>query len=283
MYVAIDTGGTHTRVALFSELDITAEVGATRFATEKKYEDQYKKIVDFISSIAGSKKIIGIRISQSGTISDNKELLVSSEFCPDFENKPFVASLRKDFQTENVFYENDATAAGFAELIFGENKEVNRLAYITISTGVGGVFIKKIQRQYEVLTTELGHMMISGEKRVCNCGLTDCIEAYVGGHSLSQQYLSDAKDINDLRIWEKAVEYLALVSVNLIRMCSPEALVFGGGMIENNDYIREKLQYEIKSQLRTRELPTVSISDFGDKIGVYGALALMAVNPVAII
>ena len=283
MYVAIDVGGTYTRVAVFSALDITTEVDAIRFATEKKYEDQYKKITDFISSVVGSEKITGIRISQTGSISEDKEMLVSSEFCLDFENKPLVASLRKYFGTENVFYENDATAAGFAELIFGKNKDVNRLAYITISTGVGGVFIKKIQDKYEVLTTELGHMMIAGEKRMCNCGLIDCIEAYVGGHSLSKQYLSDAKDINDLRIWEKAVEYLALAAVNLTRMCSPEALVFGGGMIENNEYIREKLQYEIKSQLRITELPLISISDFGDKIGVYGALALMAVNPVAII
>lgn len=283
MYIAIDIGGTHTRVAAFSKLEIESEIDAIKFSTEKKFEDQYKEIEDFISSVKNSEEMQGIRISQTGSISSDKKMLLSSEFCPDFENKPFIQLLSEKFNTNNVFFENDATAAGFAELIFGKNKDVAKLAYVTISTGVGGVFIKKIQGKYEVLSTELGHMMIAGEKRTCNCGSIDCIEAYVGGHSLSQQFFTDAKDINDLRIWEKSVEYLALASVNLIRMCSPDALIFGGGMIENNEYVREKLSFEIKSQLRDKKLPLISISDFGDKIGVYGALALMGVNPTRII
>ena len=66
-------------------------------------------------------------------------------------------------------------------------------------------------------------------------------------------------------------------------MFHPNVLIFGGGIIENNEYVRQKIQNEINSQVRGVKIPPIEISQFGDKVGVYGALALLKLNPSSLL
>lgn len=283
MYIAIDIGGTHTRVITFTDLSLESEVSRVKFPTEDKFENQYEKLVKAITSSTQDKKILGISISQTGLISEDKSLLLDSDFCKDFVNKPMKDMLAKEFDTK-VLLENDAVCAGLAELVFGNHTDPSRLAYITVSTGVNGMFIKKLQNNtYQLFSPEFGHIKIKGDGRICQCGKKDCIQSYISGDSLKQYYFQNAESIEDLRIWEKTVEFLAIAAVNFTVMFSPTELVFGGGMIENNQYMREKLQYEITSQLRKKYMPIISISEFSDKVGAYGALALFKLDPTSLV
>lgn len=282
MYIAIDIGASNTRVISFSNLTLESEIKSLRFPTDPNFEKGYENLVNAIKEVSSEEKINAIEISHVGAVSLDKKMMTSSANLPSYAHKPLVDSLEKEFQTK-VNLENDSICAGMAEFAFGEYKDTDRMAYMTISTGMGAVIIKKIESSYQVLMADVGHILVLGEGRKCTCGRIDCIEAYASGRALGRKFGGDAANIDDLLLWEKAVEYLAISSVNLITMFDPKVLIFGGGMIENNDYVREKIQYEIKSQLRGIDVPPIVISQFGDKIGVYGALALLKLNPSSLL
>lgn len=283
MYIAIDIGGTHTRVNSFTDLSLASEVRNERFPTEKFFNDEFRKISEAIKITSQNAKLSGISISQTGLISDDKTLLIASDFCKDFEYKPMKEMLEKEFGC-HVILENDAVCAGLAELVFGQHDDTSRLGYITVSTGINGMFIKQLQNnKYQLFSPEFGHIKIKGDGRICQCGQADCIQAYISGDSLKQHHATNAENIEDLRIWEKTVEFLAIAAVNFSVMFAPTELVFGGGMIENNQYMREKLHYEILSQLRQKHMPVISISAFSDKVSTYGALALLKLKPESLL
>ncbi|HXS14792.1 MAG TPA: ROK family protein, partial [Candidatus Saccharimonadales bacterium] len=246
--------------------------------TDDDFEVGYKNIFNAIREVSEDQPMEAIEISHVGAVSEDKTLMLSSANLPSYVKKPLVEKLKEEFQTK-VALENDSICAGLSEFAYGEYKGTDKMAYMTISTGMGAVIIKQVGDSYQVLMADVGHITVIGDGRFCTCGKTDCIEAYASGKSLGTRFGGDAAKIDDLLIWEKAVEYLAISSANLITMFHPNVLIFGGGIIENNEYVRQKIQDEIKSQMRVATMPPIAISTFGDKVGVYGALALLKLNP----
>lgn len=282
MYIAIDIGATNTRIISFRDISLESEVKGERFPTDKDFEKGYTNIVEAIKKVSEGDRVDTIAISHVGSLNKEKTLMVGSANLPSYAQKPLKENLEKEFSCA-VILENDSICAGLAEYAFGEYKEKGRFAYMTISTGMGALFVKKVGETLHIIMADVGHVMVIGDRRECTCGQIDCIEAYASGKSFTKRFLKEAENIDDLRIWERAVEYLAISAVNFITMFRPEVLIFGGGMIENNEYIREKLQYEIQSQLRGTIVPIIAISNFGDKVGVYGALALLKLKPSSFI
>ena len=273
MYIAIDIGGTKTRILGFKEIDLDTQIFSQVIDTDKSYIKHKKNIFKAIDSSV-SKKIKGIGISMTGVIDSEKGKVLISVNLPGFQKKPILKDFKEKYKTD-VKIENDTACAALAESLFGWGKNYEKTLYFTVSTGLGATFVYKHNGKFNIKPTELGHQVIKGSGIKCVCGQLDCIDSYIGGRSLETRFLKPPKDLNNLLLWESELKYLVTAVVNGIVIFDPDVLILGGGMIEKNDYVKEKLIAEIGHQLRVREVPTIKISKMATFVAANGALALL--------
>lgn len=95
-----------------------------------------------------------------------------------------------------VRMENDANAGALAEWRHGAGQGAVNLAYLTMSTGVGAglVLDRRIYRGRHGTAGEVGHVAVEWPGERCACGLSGCLEAYVGGRAWSQHLRRHAED-----------------------------------------------------------------------------------------
>ena len=76
---------------------------------------------------------------------------------------------------------NDAQAAGWAEYQYGSGSGARAMAFVTVSTGIGGAFVLdgRLQVGARGLAGHFGHVVIADEGLLCGCGRHGCIERYV--------------------------------------------------------------------------------------------------------
>jgi glucokinase len=167
-----------------------------------------------------------------------------------------VRALLEDAFGVPVFVENDANAAALAEWHFGAARGFDHVAYLTMSTGVGGGLILggRLHRGVYASAGEVGHAPVEWDGEPCSCGLRGCLEAYVGGASWTRRLRAiapadsrvaalaggraaakpehvvaaaregDAFALAELARWN---EYVARGLVHLVFTFAPQAIVLG--------------------------------------------------------
>ncbi len=86
--------------------------------------------------------------------------------------------------------ENDANAAGLAEVLFGAAVGYKDVFYVTVSTGIGtGIIInRKIYHGKNGIAGEGGHVSIDYRSPYrCGCGTYGCIEALAAGPAMARR------------------------------------------------------------------------------------------------
>ena len=141
--VAIDIGGTNTRVALVNEnLEITDR---QQFATNPENpEETLGKIADVIKGY--DCEIVGAGMSCPGPLDlVNEKIITPPNIRGDWYHLPVAQKLR-DMIHIPVYLNNDGNLAALAESVAGEGKDYRFVQFLTISTGIGAGFVidKKI-------------------------------------------------------------------------------------------------------------------------------------------
>lgn len=122
-----------------------------------------------------------------------------------------------------VIAENDANAAGYAEIWLGRN--LNDAVYLSVSKGVGGAIInnRSVMRGQGNCSGEFGHMIIVPNGRQCLCGRRGCLDMYCSTTQLLQYCEGDIdsffkKKDSDPKLqlyWQEYLQYLAIGISNL--------------------------------------------------------------------
>ena len=125
-----------------------------------------------------------IGVSVPGPIDASKGILLNPPNLPGWRDVPIVERLSAAFDVE-IRLENDANAAALAEWHYGAGRGARNLAYLTMSTGIGGGLIVegRLHRGAFGGAGEIGHAPIDIPGQLCACGLRGCLEAYCGGHA----------------------------------------------------------------------------------------------------
>jgi len=174
---------------------------------------------------------------------------------PGWQRAPVVESLSAALGRP-VFLENDANAAALAEWRFGAGRGLSDVVYLTMSTGIGGGIILggRLHRGVGASAGEVGHAPVEIPGEPCACGLSGCLEAYVGGaawtrrlrleapegsrvvalagaseavkpeHVMAAAHDGDPYALSEL---DRFNEYLARAIVTLAFTLAPEAVVLG--------------------------------------------------------
>lgn len=272
MYIAIDIGGSWTRIGQFDEPPSSEFQQIKRFPTEQRYDRQMELLIEAIAT-ANLPEPHGIGVSLGARIARDGKEVYEGPNLRDYERKPIVRQLEDRFGCP-VRLAHDAVCGLLAETTLGVLRPFDRCAYLTVSTGTGAAIQLRKPPNVVTLSIEMGHQIIPGNTRKCLCGQIGCMETYTGGKQIPLFHGREAKEIDDPEFWQEFTDVLAAGIVNLSWLARVEAIALSGGIALNRDYLREHLQDRVNA-LRVGDEIQLLWSKLGEDAPIIGAALLI--------
>lgn len=204
---------------------------------------------------------------------------------------------------------NDANVAALGETMFGVGRMYTDTVFLTLGTGVGGGIVLggKLYEGNESKGAELGHMVLVVDGEPCSCGRNGCMEAYCSASALIRETkkamladknsamwkfsptlddvdgrtafeCSKAGDRSANAVVDYFVKYLGEGMLNFANIFRPQAIILGGGVCAQGDY----LIYKLKDYCKDRnygfaDTPRFDIltAQLGNDAGIIGAAGLI--------
>lgn len=262
VYLAVDLGGTKLCVG---ELDAGGRVLRQQrcpsgFLSQRQaLELIVQTVEDFIARREDPRPLAAIGMGLVGRIDsrDGRWLQIDHDRA---EELPAAAMLREKFGLP-CFIDNDVRSAAKAEMLFGCGRSSRDWIYINVGTGIAAGIVSggRLLTGGHCNAGEVGHTASGiGFSAPCACGRPDCVETVASGAGLARcarllapQYPdtllrlpadgapAPAADIFALYdtdalcrlLVDNAAQALANLIMNLVRMCDPETVVLGGGLM----------------------------------------------------
>lgn len=270
MYLVFDIGGSKARFAVSSDGKTLGEVKIV--PTPKDFQQGLQTIKQVADQLSDGQKIDAVAGGIAGPLDKDKTMLVSSPHVSGWINKPLKKELEKQFSCP-LYLENDADLAALGEATRGAGVGYKIVAYLTISTGVGGGRVVGGKIDENSLGFEPGHQIIVPDGNPCNCGGKGHLETYIGGFYLEKIHGQKARDIKDPKVWEEVAKYLAIGLNNVSVFWSPDIIVLGGSVMQSIPI--DSVKTHLKEMLTIfPNPPHLALSSLGYSAGLYGALAL---------
>ena len=262
--IVFDIGGTNLRVARADGVEIS-EIKS--IPSPEHVADGFEKLSEAIETVraGGATAIVGGIagiISRDGAVGHSPNLSAWQGF-------PLGAKLRERFGPQ-VFVGNDADMAGIGEARLGAGVGARIVAYIGAGTGVGGTLVVDSFVVPHTQGFEPGHQIIevhTGER----------LEERIGGRMLSRAHGVRTPEI-PRAAWDEASEAFAVGLWNTVVYWSPEVIVLGGSLMNEDNGFRIG---DLAAALKRRApfdlpLPELRRAALGNASGLYGA----AVYPI---
>ena len=143
-------------------------------------------------------------------------------------------------------FDTDVNAALVGEMEHGTARGFRHVAYVTVGTGIGGAFVHDCRPLHGRMHTEIGHMSVPNLDAelgldTCVCPFhRDCLEGRASGPAIEARWGAPASTLpSDHPAWELEARYLAHAAINLTAAWSPQIIVFGGGVCQQQGLIEE--------------------------------------------
>ncbi len=156
-----------------------------------------------------------------------------------WRNAPLLPVLR-DALAVPVGLDTDVNGAAIAEWILGAAKGLDSCLYVTVGTGIGGGLIVNGKPVHGLTHPELGHQLLKADHRdplpqgVCPYH-EGCLEGLAAGPSLQRRWGIPGYQIpRDHQAWEIEANYLAQMCHNALMTFSPERIILGGGVMQQD-------------------------------------------------
>jgi glucokinase len=250
MNIVFDIGGTNMRVAAAQE----GKLGEIKkVPTPQDPKEGIATFTKIVEELRGGNAIVAIagafagRVSGQGVITGANNLL-------QWEGHN-VSELGTTFNVP-ISAANDCIVVGLGELHRGAGQGYSTLAYVTVSTGVGGAFVVK---GTPVLTSP-----ILGDLKLA----VGDLEPQISGTAVQKKFGIHPKDLESLEERNKLADILAEGLAEIAEIWKPEVFVIGGSMIVGINPIPLE---------RVREKFTavpVQMAALGDNGGLMGAMIL---------
>lgn len=310
--IGIDLGGTGIKIGIVDEsYDIIAQTTVPTGA-----QRPYEQIIADMGQAAlalleengyKTEDCLGAGVGSPGTVdSENGVVLYSNNIR--WDHVPLADELKK-YLPMPVFVNNDANCAALGEAVKGAARGCANAVFLTLGTGVGGGVILngRIFEGGHPGGTELGHIRIGSQGRVCTCGRKDCFEAYASatalirdakemarehpqsllqelcGHDLDQMNAKipfDAEAAGDE--WAKLlvdsyISYLADGITDLVNIFRPDIVVLGGGVCAQKERLTKPLNQYLRKNCFGADVsyvPQIVTAQNGNDAGIIGAASL---------
>lgn len=271
-YIGIDIGGTSTRIGRFRKLDSPDFTPVTQFLTQQSYQQQMQQIIEAVQHCRVD-ELLGIGVSIGGRLAkDGRSVLVAPNL-PDYVGKPLAHELEQAFACP-VRLAHDPVCGLLSEKKFGAVHNIERCAYLTLSTGTGAAI--QLRKAATVLTVsiEIGHQILDGNPLTCLCGQVGCLETFTGGKQLELRLGHSIASVTDQAFWELFCAKLAVGLINLAQLTRVEAVVVSGAIILNNAFLLPLLQRKIDERITGASL-VLYLATLGENAPIIGAATLV--------
>ena len=288
--VAIDIGGTNTRVALIDEKYKIEE--RAQFSTDAdKPEVTLFKIKQAIDSF--DKEIVGVGMSCPGPLDlIEGKILTTPNLHGEWHGLCITKELEKLIH-KPVYLENDANLAALAEAIIGEGKKHNIVQYLTVSTGLGSglVINKKVFQGAHGFANEVANVCLWNNGPSHGSIYPGGVEAICSGTAIEQRaekaglIVAHAGEVNDLalkgnleaqKIMDDAKLYLANFIAGIQAFIDPEIVILGGSVALKIPGFVEEVESLVKTKVYPVVEPLVKVrkSTLNEDSGLLGAACL---------
>ncbi|MET3899588.1 N-acylmannosamine kinase [Devosia sp. UYZn731] len=240
--LAIDIGGTKIALAIVSGGVVTHRL---QMATPRSGRG-----ADIVEAIASQATLLPVTlaagVATTGIVDGGQLTALNPSTLPIEDRFPLVAALEARL-SRPVLAINDAQAAACAEYRLGAGQGAERMAFITVSTGIGAgiVLDGRLQSGSRGLAGHVGHMVSDPNGPVCGCGRRGCVERLASGSAialLASEMLrrnvaapevfaaSAAGDDRCTQLLDQAATALAGTLCDLVASLDLERIVLGGGV-----------------------------------------------------
>ena len=299
MQIGIDLGATKIEYIL---LDNNKEIIRNRIPTPNNYDDTLLSIINIVKNLEKqSNEKLNFGICHPGATDKTTGLIKNAHNSQWLNNRNIVKDLKKSLEN-NIYSENDANCFCLSEACDGSASNYEAVFGIILGSGCGGGFVinKKIISGSNGLggewslnqMPESSNPNLKSEKKL---DFSNRIEGYLSGKSIEKNYeirfkqKLSAKEIffnyrdKDKNACDFINDYknkLARSLVIIITTVDPDAIVFGGGISNEINFLKE-LKNIISNLINEPNLKTVFLKPlYGDASGVRGAALLGKNNSI---
>jgi glucokinase len=315
LIVGIDVGGTKVAGGLVTLKGKLVKALVVPTHAEKGFRTSYGQIVYLIERLiklaGGTENIGGMGVCAPGPLNPKKGIIINPPNLPGWRNIRLARLLENHFHLP-AKVENDANAAGLAEVLFGAAVGYRDVFYVTLSTGIGtGVIIdKKIYHGKNGVGGEGGHVSVDFRSPYrCGCGTLGCIEALAAGPAMARRArvaleqehsrpsllrtlsAGDLRKITPLMIQAAARKgddiarsiidetgfLLGVWLAGMMSLFDPEAIIIGGGVAQIGKPLFEKIRQTMPHYTINRRfvehLPILP-AKLQKNVGIFGAASV---------
>lgn len=206
---------------------------------------------------------------------------------PHWANTDFVGPLRAALNVP-IGFDTDVNGAALAENRWGAAQGLDTFIYITVGTGIGGGAMVNGALLHGLMHAEMGHMLLPHDKeRDPYAGWCpyhgDCFEGLANGPALTERWQVDPTTLPvGHPAWALEAHYLALGVVNMVTILSPQRVIMGGGVMDQEQLfplVRTEVAALLNKYIQKDELEHgldsfIVPPKLGAQAGVLGAIAL---------
>lgn len=279
MLGAIEAGGTKF-VCAVSDGDLNIIERMTIPTTTP--EETFKKVFKFFDQF----ELEAIGIGSFGPIDVNEDSdtygYITKTPKPHWSNTDFLGVFKERYNVP-MGWNTDVNAAALGEVTLGAAKDMESCVYITVGTGIGGGAVVNGEPVSGLGHPEMGHFYPPRHPKDTYEGTCsfhgDCLEGLAAGPSIEARYGIKGQDLpEDHEAWEIEAHYLAHAAMAYTTILSPECIVFGGGVMQQEhlfELVHEKFEQILADYLTLPPTSEYIISPgLGTDAGILGSLML---------
>ena len=283
--VALDLGGTKLAAARIANGEVVARAqvptrGDATAAEQVADMHQIARKVDLQSSDRVGLAVAG-RVDASGVWR-----AVNTETLSNLADVN-LRLLASDLFGRPVTVLNDAQAATLSEYRFGAGRGSAAMAYVTVSTGVGGGFVLdgKLVRSANGLAGHVGFTTARGGRQRCGSGRLGTVESIAAGRAIAAEANRQGHSVRDARavfeawhtgaswaetIVDQSAAAVAEMCANMTASLGIDRVVLGGGIGLAEGYA-ERIQIHLESEPSLFQ-PELALAQLGPDGVLLGAL-----------
>ena len=297
MQIGIDLGATKIEYVLLDSNN--KEIKRDRIPTPSDYQKTLLSLEDIIKKLDNKNKNYNVGICHPGAVDKTSGLIKNAHNSLWLNSKNLIKDLKKNIKN-NILTDNDADCFCLSESFDGSASNYETVFGIILGSGCGGglVINKKIIQganglggEWSLNHTPLFNVPNLEPGKIDN--FNNRIEGYLSGKSIEKRYYEKfnknltAKEIfsgyrkKNNNEFEFIINYKDILSrclITIITTLDPDAIVFGGGISNEIDFLDEIKTMSAKL-INEPNLKTVFLKPkFGDASGVRGAAILSRQN-----
>lgn len=185
---------------------------------------------------------------------------------------------------------HDVRSGLLAEHRLGAAREADNVLFVPLGTGLASAILCRGRLVTGSLWTgEIGHIVVVPDGPRCACGQRGCLEALSSAGAIGRRWsqatglVGDAEEVarradagepEARRVWQEAIDALAIMVAPVVAAAGTELVLIGGGLVHAGDTLLDPLRTALTARLGGRDDVAVEAAALGDRAGSLGAATI---------